>query len=165
MVGMGRHMDSPVFNASDRADMHVGDLVRLTNPVFADLLEQYLQNNQAPFGPFAYVSDAAIKLQQLRRAGKEKVAGQLQRHLEGFAQDQGFSAAAFDQWWWVIRAKDRRDAMGPRPFKPRSTNHSIISDEDITFLKGLISDPTSPIAAYKDAVSALIKVAQASGLE
>ena len=137
-----------------KADMHIGDLVYFTNQRMVTDMNVYLEAVQAPFGPFLYISDAAILLQQLKR--KPNKAAQFRGYLVSFAAAHGLNANLFDQWLDVVWAKDRRD-MAAHPLE--------LCAEDLSYLKGLITDPNSPIQHYAAAVDALVKVAERLGLK
>jgi hypothetical protein len=139
---------------ASKADMHIGDLVYYTNQRMVTDLNTFLKSQRAPFGPYQYISEVATKLQQLQH--KPNKAAQLRGYLNDFAASQGFDEGMFDQWSEVVFAKDRRD-WAAHPLKQRI--------EDLSFLRGLLSSPSSPIAHCSAAVDALVQVAGRLGLK
>jgi hypothetical protein len=134
-----------------RVDMHIGDLVYLTNQQIVTELNQFLEQQDAPFGPFTYVSDASVRLKQLRRS-KPLKAEALEAHLKSFAESSGYSLQAFEVWDKVIFMKDRRDLVAHHPIKLQS--------DDLSYVKVLIANPNSEIAPIKEAVQALLTSAE-----
>lgn len=142
-------------SSTSKADLHIGDLVYFTNKKMVTDLNSFLSNAEAPYGPYLYISDTASELQKLQKRKPNKAA-QLRGYLETFASEQGLNASLFDQWFEVVWAKDRRD-LAAHPLKQRT--------EDLSYLKGLIADPNSPLQCCAAAVEALVKVAERLGLK
>jgi hypothetical protein len=94
-------------------------------------------------------------LQQLL-AHKPGKGGQLLGYLQQFAQQQGFSPLSFTQWQHVMFAKDHRHL---------AAHSSKLKAEDLSYLENLITDPSSSVAEYKDAVNALVATARKMGLK
>lgn len=140
-----------------KADLYIGNLVCLSNKRMTTDLDTYLDTMQAPFGPFAYISDAAIYLQQLKRKPhKAAKAAQLHGYLAAFSAAHGLDVKLFDQWMELVWAKDRR-RFAAQPVE--------LCAEHLSYLKGLIAAPNSPIQHYAAAVDALVKVAERLGLD
>lgn len=138
---------------TNKADIHIGDLVYLTNQRMVTDLNDHLETMRAPFGPFVYISEAATLLQQLARKKPSKAA-QFRGYLVSYTEAYGLNVSLFDQWMDVVWAKDRRD-FAAHPLELRT--------KDLSYLKNLIATPNSPIQQYAVAVDALVKVAERLG--
>ncbi|PNW74208.1 hypothetical protein CHLRE_13g589550v5 [Chlamydomonas reinhardtii] len=142
-------------NVCSKIDLLIADLVYRVDEDLVKALNTFLLHEEAPFGGYYFVWDAAQELQRLT-AKKSNKAAALKGFLGSFAQQYGFSVAAFEEWQEVMYAKNRRDHTG-YPLETRT--------EDLTFLRGLMDKADSCIQPYKNAVFALVVAAEKMSLK